>query len=384
MYTERMTIYMDNAATSLWKPPGVPAAMAGAVGTLANPGRGSYGSAMQAARAVMEARLELARLVGADSPGCVAFTSGVTESLNLLVGGLVGPEDGVITTVLEHNSVLRPLYQSGCALSFLGCDNEGRLQLDTLPALLEKNTRFVVCTTGSNLVGSITDVAHIGAFCRANGLVLILDTAQTLGSLPLAASAADYLCFTGHKGLLGPQGTGGVVCSSAIRPPPKNNRTVFKTGGTGSDSFAPHQPMRMPDMLEAGTPNVPGLCGLREGVRWVNETGVDIICRQEQALTAQFLEGLAGLPNVRLYGIAQATGRLPVVALNVAGMDSEEVSLRLWEEYGIAVRPGSHCAPLAHRRFGTEKTGMVRFSFGYHNTAAEIDAALAALREISA
>lgn len=388
-YTWLMMIYMDNAATSLHKPPAVANAMAAAVGALANPGRGSYPGAMQAARAILETRLEVARLVGAESPDCVAFTSGVTESLNLLIGTLIGPEDAVLTTVLEHNSVLRPLYQTGCTLQFVGCDDEGHLQLDALPQLLAQNTRFMVCTTGSNLLGSVTDVAQVSAFCRKNGLALILDTAQTLGCVPLAAHAADFLCFAGHKGLLGPQGTGGVVSCFRSLPDASNitpylkTEKPFKTGGTGSDSFARHQPLRMPDMLEAGTPNVPGLCGLREGLRWVHQTGPAAIWEKEQTLTAQFLEGLATLPHIHVYGSTQAAGRLPVVALNVERIDSEEVALRLWEDYNIAVRPGSHCAPLAHRRFGTEKTGMVRFSFGFSNTAAEIDAAISALREIA-
>lgn len=375
-----MMIYFDNAATSWHKPGAVARATADAVLSLGNPGRGGYNASLQAAREVLNARLEMARLLQLDDPAHVAFTSGVTESLNLLIGRLVRREDHVITTVLEHNSVLRPLYQTGCALSFVDCDDVGRLLLDTLPSLLTPRTRFMVCTTGSNVLGSATDVAVVGRFCRENGLVLILDTAQTLGSVPITGDAADFLCFTGHKGLLGPQGTGGVVCATGKRYLDGPD-AVFKTGGTGSDSFAPHQPQRMPDILEAGTPNVPGLCGLRQGVVHVNELGAAAILEKEQALTRRFLDGLTQIPSARLYGSPGMENRLPVVAFNLRDWDSEEVSLALWENHGIACRPGSHCAPLVHKRFQTEHTGMVRFSFGYENAMEEIDAALAALED---
>ena len=377
-----MMIYFDNAATSLHKPATVGAAAASAINKLGNPGRAGYDASMQAARSVFNARAEMAKLLDLENPNHVAFTSGITESLNLIIGKLVRQSDHVITTVLEHNSVLRPLYQAQCDLSFVGCDENGHLLLEQLPSLLKPNTCFMVCTTGSNVIGSTSDLAAIRTFCQIHGLVLVLDTAQTMGCLPHTGHDADFICFTGHKGLLGPQGTGGVV-SCGTTPYFDNPDTMFKTGGTGSNSFAHHQPQHMPDVLEAGTPNVPGLCGLTQGVAHVLALGADQILKKEQALTHQFLEGLCRIDSITLYGSTAIQGRLPVVAFNVGDLDSEEVALLLWEEHGIACRPGSHCAPLVHRHFVTQQRGMVRFSFGYENTPLQIDTALSALNTIA-
>ncbi len=366
-------IYFDNAATSLHKPPGVAEAVGRALNGLGNPGRSFHEPAMAALRAVFEARSELAALTGLDDPLRVAFTSGATESLNLVLSGLVSPGDGVITTVLEHNSVLRPLYNAGCLLSFVGCDDGGNLLLEDMEKHLDKNTRFFVCHHGSNLLGNISDTDTIRRFCRGNGLIFILDAAQTLGCAHVSADMADALCFTGHKALFGPQGTGGVIARREL------TFRAVKSGGSGYDSFSETHPRQMPGVLEAGTQNAHGLAGLREGAAFVNRFGTDAIFAREAELTRRFLEGAQAIPRVRVYGPPAGEPRLPIVSLNVDGLSSDEVSLALWEKHSIATRPGSHCAPMAHRRFGTEGRGMTRFSFSLFNTADEIDTALEAL-----
>ena len=365
--------YFDNAATSVPKPPAVAEKMVDALEMFGNPGRSYHAPAMEGARCIFEAREEIAKLTCAQSPMNVAFTSGATESLNLVLKGLLHPEDGVITSVLEHNSVLRPLYQTGCQLSFIPCDGQARLQLEKLPELLKSNTKFVVCTHGSNVAGSITNVQVIKEFCQRHGLIFILDASQTLGSIPVRADMADVVCFTGHKALLGPQGTGGVLCNSGMPIQP------IKTGGTGSHTFEKYLPLQWPDVLEAGTPNTPGLAGLRQGAAFINEVGVPAIQKHESTLTRYFIECLGEMPHITLYGPSAQENRLPVVSIAIDEMEADEVAMRLWEEWEIAVRPGFHCAPLVHRHFKTEEQGMVRFSFGYFNTVKEVELAIKAL-----
>lgn len=373
-------IYFDNGATTLQKPSQVAQAIMQGVHSLGNAGRSFYDPAMEAAREIYRTRQEVARLVELQDPLFVAFTSGATESLNLVLDSLVTPEDHVITTVLEHNSVLRPLYKIGCALSFIPCDETGRLVLDGLQPLLRHNTRFLVCTHGSNLTGAITDVVALKRFCENNGLVFVLDVSQTLGHVATYASMADVLCFTGHKALFGPQGTGGIIVNRPL------DFKLVKTGGSGSDSFSRHQRLAMPDLFEAGTMNASGLAGLRQGVAYVNEMGIDAIRRQEHRLLSAFLAGVVEIPGVRLYGPTQngSPTALPIVALNMGDLPADDVALQLWERWRIATRTGSHCAPLVHRHFGTENQGMVRFSFGLFNTLDEINTALAALKQIAA
>lgn len=373
-------IYFDNSATTLQKPPAVAQAVAAAIGTLGNAGRSFYPAAMQAARAVHAARAQVAQLTGA-APANVAFTSSATESLNLVASAILTPGSKVVTTVLEHNSVLRPLYNMGCQLFYINCTDEGELLWQPLEEFAAKGAKFVFATHGSNVLGTVTDAYALYARCRALGLTLVLDVSQTLGQIETRADMADILCFTGHKALLGPQGTGGII---AQNPPILH---IPKTGGSGANSFAQNQGTAMPEVFEAGTANSHSLAGLAEGCRFVQKTGLAQIERHEAALTQQFLRGVANLPGVKVYGTAPGASRLPVVAVAINGVGSEETALALWEQFEICVRPGSHCAPLLHGRMGTVQTGMVRFSFGFFNTQDEIETgiqAIAALAKSSA
>lgn len=372
-------IYFDNSATTLQKPPEVAQAVAQAISSLGNAGRSFYPAAMDAARTIYATRSEIARLVQLENPLQVAFTSGATESLNLVIGSLVSAQDHVITTVLEHNSVLRPLYKTGCQLSFIPCDEEGKLVLTALDSFLQPNTRFVVCTHGSNLTGAVTNVNILRKFCQKNHLIFILDVAQTLGAIPTYADMADVLCFTGHKALLGPQGTGGIITSRPLA------FTLAKTGGTGSQSFKKHQPLQMPDVFEAGTANGHGLAGLQQSTAYLNTTGAASIQAKEAQLLKAFLAGIQDITTLRLYRSfsIDAPNYLPVVALNIGDRPAEDVALQLWDKYRIATRAGSHCAPLVHQHFKTAAQGMVRFSFSSFNTMQEIEIAVNALRDIA-
>ncbi len=370
-------IYFDNSATTLSKPPEVAEAVKYAVDNFGNAGRSFYDTVMAANREIYQTRVELARLVGLDDPLQVAFTSSATESLNLVIYGLISETDSVITTITEHNSVLRPLYLSGCDLDFLDCDGNGKVMVDSFSGLVKESTRFLVCTHGSNLTGNITDVETLHNLCREYGITLILDVSQTLGAIPVNISMADIMCFTGHKALFGPQGTGGVMTNGSY------DFDVVKTGGAGTNSFGRFQSTDMPDIFETGTLNSHGIYGLQKGVQFVNAIGPQNIHGEEMKLHNLFYEGIRGIDKVRVYGDFSVPNRLPVVSLLVEGMTSSELAGRLWEEYRIATRAGSHCAPLLHKHFDTVDSGLVRFSFSYFNTAEEIKKGIAALKSIA-
>ncbi len=374
---EGAMIYFDNSATTIQKPRSVSLATQDAL-ELGNPGRSFHAPAMNASRTLLQARQEIAKLTQCPSPLSVAFTSGATESLNLVIASLITPQDHVITTALEHNSVLRPLYRCGCELSILPFDDQGVLCLDQLSGLLRPNTKCLVTTHGSNLLGTLTPVEDLHAFAKNHGLRFILDVSQTLGSVPVSGDMADVLCFTGHKALLGPQGTGGIIATKDCP------FALVKTGGSGNNSFAPHQALSFPDIFEAGTPNTPGLAGLGAGVHWLNEQGMGAIVQHEQSLCGNLFRGLETIPNVTVYGqgYIPKTGRLPVIALNIGDYSADEVSMALWERWEIATRPGSHCAPLVHQHFATEQRGMVRLSMGAYNTLDEVDKVLTALYKL--
>lgn len=374
-------IYLDNAATTLQKPPVVGEAMLEALQTAGNPGRGAHEPTLHAARLVYDARAALAELFGAESPACVAFASNATQALNTAIGGLIGPADHVITTVCEHNSVLRPLYrlrEQGTQLSFVGVDDRAVLRYEQFEELLRPNTKAVVVTGASNVTGNATDLAFAAHFAKKHGLLLIVDAAQTAGAchIPVQKLGIDVLCFTGHKGLLGPQGTGGLYVRPGLRAAP------LVVGGSGVHSFDERHPAEMPTALEAGTLNVPGIAGLGAGVRWILEQGVETLQAKETALARLFYEAVREIPGVVVYG-SFAEPRAPIVSLNLAGEDSARVADALWEEFGICVRAGAHCAPLMHKALGTVEQGMVRFSFSHQNTEAEALAAAQALRALA-
>ena len=374
-------IYLDNAATTLRKPPAVAEAVLEALGSFGNSGRGAYGEALDAGRCIYETRLLLGELFRCPADH-VCFTPNSTAALNTAIAGLLSPGDHVISTDWEHNSVLRPLYRfraQGGSVDFLPADRQGRLDLDQLPALLQRETKAVVCTHASNLTGDVMDLSRVGSFCRRHGLLFVLDASQTAGVLPIDMEALgiDVLCFTGHKSLLGPQGTGGLCVRPGVEIRP------LLTGGTGVQSYRETQPEAYPTRLEAGTLNGHGLAGLRAALLFRKEVGQEVILRHETALARRFYDQVRDIPGIRLYGNFESSLRAPIVALNLADADSGAVADALWERWGIAVRPGAHCASRLHRALGTEEQGAVRFSWSYFNTAEETDAAAAALRVLA-
>ncbi|MBQ6535955.1 MAG: aminotransferase class V-fold PLP-dependent enzyme [Firmicutes bacterium] len=374
-------IYLDNAATSLRRPECVVRAVTEALCSLGNVGRGAHEGSLSAARTVYDCREKLCRFFGGDDPNRVCFTANATEALNAAVFGLLSAGDHVISTDLEHNSVLRPLYRlekAGMELSFLRADRQGQVDYDALPGLLRKNTRALVCTHASNLTGNLLDIDKLSAFCREQGLLFILDAAQTAGSLPINVSetGVSVLCFTGHKALMGPQGTGGMLIGPGVELSP------FKTGGSGVQSHLKEQPSAYPARMEAGTLNGHGIAGLSAALDHINEIGLETIHRHETVLMRAFYEQVRAIPQVKVYGDFRGD-RAPIVSLNLGELDSGAVADVLMTDYGIAVRSGAHCAPRMHAALGTLEQGAVRFSFGWFNTADEVTAAADALKEIA-
>ena len=378
-------IYLDNASTSFPKPPQVAQAMFDYVtGCGCNIGRGGYEGAYQAEETVLRTRQQLCRLFHGPDSRCVAFTKNITESLNVLLKGLLRPGDHVLVSAMEHNAVMRPLTQltrRGVTFDRIPCRPDGTLMTERLPGLLRENTRAVVMLHASNVCGTLLPAAEVGAFCRENGLLFLLDTAQTAGAFPIdmEAMGADALAFTGHKGLMGPQGTGGFL----LRPELAAELEPLLSGGTGSVSHLEEVPAFMPDRFEAGTLNLPGIMGLHAALTWLEQESIDGIRCHELALTARFLEGLRDIPRLRVVGRDGTEERAAVVSAACEGIDPAFLADALGREYGVLTRVGLHCAPNAHKTLGTYPAGTVRFSFGPWNTEAHVDAALAALRELS-
>ena len=389
-------IYLDNAATTLQKPPEVYDAVIDAMKHHGNPGRGACEASLVASRAIYGARDALTQFFGGSDPSRLIFTANATDSLNAIIRGIFRPGDHVITTQLEHNSVLRPLYdleEYGVKVTVVGCCAGGTLAIDEVRAAVTPHTKAVVCTHASNVTGNTVDLEILGALAHAHGLLFIVDASQTAGILPVDAARMqiDVLAFTGHKGLMGPQGTGGYYVREGVEIRPT------RSGGTGVHSFLRHQPQELPERLEAGTRNSHGIAGLLAGVRVIQHIGLSDIYEKEHRLMVHFIEQLKDVAGVVFYGDYAPQGRVvqgyeqivraPIVALNVRGndgyIDAGELSDWLMQEYGIATRAGAHCAPLMHQYFGTEKQGMVRFSFSYYNTMEEVDEAAAAVREIA-
>ena len=375
-------IYMDNAATTIHKPEEVRAAVMAAFDTMGNAGRGASVPALDASRIIYGTREKLARLFHAGDPRRIVFTANSTESLNIALKGLFSGGNHVITTVLEHNSVLRPLYEcreNGVELTILGCDGKGRISYEEMEAAVQADTKAVVCTHASNLTGNMTDLERVGTMAKRHGLLFVVDASQTAGVWPIDVEKMqiDALCFTGHKSLLGPQGTGGMYVREGVYIRP------LLSGGSGIDTYNEKHPAEMPTALEAGTLNGHGIAGLGAALSWIEKTGMDRIRQRELSLMRRFYNGVFRIPGVTVYGDLETEKRAPVVSLNILDYDSSEVSDELSTVYGIVTRPGAHCAPLMHRALGTVEQGAVRFSFSFFNTEEEVDLAIEAVRELA-
>ncbi|MEE0444489.1 MAG: aminotransferase class V-fold PLP-dependent enzyme [Collinsella sp.] len=377
-------IYLDNAATTMHKPQTVIDAVTQAMCSLGNAGRGATSGALDAARTIHGCRAKLARLLGCPQADHVCFTSNSTAALNTAINGVVRPGDRVVTTVLEHNSVLRPLNrlaaEQGVTVEHTGCDANGALDYDELERLVTPGTRAVVVTHASNVTGNAVDVSRVAAIAHAAGALVIVDASQSAGTakIDMDTMGLDVVCFTGHKGLMGPQGTGGLAVAEGIDVAP------WAMGGTAVHSFDALQPLEWPTRLEAGTLNGHGIAGLSAGLDFIEaQGGVEAIAACERSLADRFHAGVREISGIKLYGAFDQPARSAIVSLNVGDIDSAEISDALMQGWGIATRPGAHCAPLMHRALGTERQGVVRFSFGYFNTDEEVDTAIDALRDLA-
>ena len=376
-------IYLDNGATTFHKPESVIRAVADAMGNMGNSGRGSHEASLGAARTIYDTRVMVSELFGLGNPLQAAFTPNSTAGLNMAVQGSFLPGDHVITTMLEHNSVLRPLYmmrERGVELTIVKADCRGNIRYEDMEAAIKPNTKGIVCTHASNLTGNLVDIARVGRISRKAGLLFILDASQTAGvfDIHMKDMGIDILCFTGHKSRMGPQGTGGICVREGVFLRP------LMSGGSGTHSYLEYQPEEMPEALEAGTVNGHGIAGLHAALEFIRDTGMEQIRSRELMLMRRFYEGVVGIPGVTIYGdFSDMNCRAPVVTLNIRDYDSGEVSDELAQSYDIYTRAGAHCAPLMHQALGTVKQGAVRFSMSYYNTEEEIDRTIKAVKEIA-
>ena len=377
-------IYFDNASTSFPKADGVAEAVYRFIKDCGcNINRGGYDEAYQAEEIVLRTRQQLTKLF--HGPDCrnVVFTRNITESLNVLLKGFLKTGDHVLVSAMEHNAVMRPLTQlteQGVSFDRIPCGADGTLEVSAMNGLLRENTRAVVMLHASNVCGTLMPIETVGAFCHAHGLRFILDTAQTAGVFPvdMEAMQIDALAFTGHKGLLGPQGIGGFILQPDMVPLVQ----PLIAGGTGSISHEEQMPSFMPDRFEAGTMNLPGIMGLHAALCWLEQETIDAVRSHELELTERFLSGALDIPWLRVVGRRDISGRAGVVSVIPENADPALVADALGREYGIMVRVGLHCAPNAHKTLGTFPTGTIRFSFGRWNTPQQVDTALSALREL--
>lgn len=375
-------IYLDNAATTMRKPQKVIDAVVQAMSSMGNAGRGVNDASLSASRIIYDTRERICRMVGGTNPRQVVFTCNSTESLNMALRGLLNPGDHVITTMLEHNSVLRPLYDlesKGTKLTIIGCRERGTFDIEDMRKAITSETKMIVCTNGSNLTGNYVDLKPIGELAHENGLLFVVDASQTAGVFPIDVEEMkiDVLCFTGHKGMLGPQGTGGMYVREGV------SVRSLKAGGTGVQTYSKTQPAQLPTALEAGTLNGHGIAGLHAALEYLEEYGIDNIRAREQELMWRFYEGVKDIENVTIYGDFTTKNRCAIVTLNIGDYDSSEVSDALLTEYSISTRSGGHCAPLMHEALGTVEQGAVRFSFSHYNTDEEVDTAIQAVRELA-
>lgn len=375
-------IYLDNAATTMKKPQCVIDAVVNAMTHMGNAGRGANEASLDASRIIYDTREKISDLVNLKNPSRVAFTCNSTESLNTAIKGILTNKDHAITTSLEHNSVLRPLYEleeEGMELSFVQCDENGNINYDDFEKLIKENTKAIVCTHASNLVGNVLDVKKIGEIAKKHNLVFIVDVSQSAGvfEIDMQDMNIDILCFTGHKGLLGPQGTGGLCVREGINVRP------LKVGGSGVNTFSKTQPEAMPTILEAGTLNGHAIAGLNAALDYLKEEGIENIQKREEELMFRFYNGIKNIKDIKIYGNFE-NKRAAIVAFNVGDIDSSVFSDELSLYHDISTRPGAHCAPLMHKAMNTVEQGAVRFSFSHYNTEEEIDTAINAVKEIAA
>ncbi|WP_343339589.1 putative cysteine desulfurase (plasmid) [Terrisporobacter petrolearius] len=374
-------IYLDNAATTMKKPQCVIDAVVNAMTHMGNAGRGANEASLDASRIIYDTREKISDLVNLKNPSRVAFTCNSTESLNTAIKGILTNKDHAITTSLEHNSVLRPLYEleeKGMELSVVQCDENGNINYDDFEKLIKENTKAIVCTHASNLVGNVLDVKKIGEIAKKHNLVFIVDASQSAGVFPIDMQDMniDILCFTGHKGLLGPQGTGGLCVREGINVRP------LKVGGSGVNTFSKTQPEAMPTILEAGTLNGHAIAGLNAALDYLKEEGIENIQKREEELMFRFYNGIKDIKDIKIYGNFE-NKRAAIVAFNIGDIDSAAFSDELSLYHEISTRPGAHCAPLMHKAMNTVEQGAVRFSFSHYNTEEEIDTAINAVKEIA-
>lgn len=374
-------IYFDNAATTLHKPPEVIEAVVHAMTTSGNASRGTHTGSLAASRTVYETRKKIADFFHCSRADHVIFTSNSTEALNIAICGTLGKGDHIISTDLEHNSVLRPLYhleEQGASLTFLSANKKGCIDYDDFKRSIKPNTKAIVCTHASNLTGNVLDIERIGRIAKAHNLLFIVDASQSAGCIEINMETMniDILCFTGHKGLLGPQGTGGLCIHESVEIRP------FKRGGSGIHSYEKGQPQAYPARLEAGTLNSHGIAGLCAAINYINTITIPVIAKKEQELLWHFYKGICNIPEIHIYGDFDTKERAAILSLNIEGYDSGTVSDLLSQEYDIATRPGAHCAPRMHQALGTTETGAVRFSFSSFNTMEEVETAIRALKEL--
>lgn len=376
-------IYFDNAATTMRKPPEVVDAVTDAMINMGNAGRGAHDASLKAAQSIFNTRDDISRFFHAESAKQIVFTANSTESLNIAIKGILNKNDHVITTQLEHNSVLRPVYElehQGVETSFISSDRAGNINISDIEKEIKPNTKAIICTHASNVTGNLVDISAIGAIASKHEIVFIVDASQTAGVFPIDVQEMniDILCFTGHKALLGPQGTGGMYVKPGLIVKP------LITGGTGVQTYNKNHPAEMPTALEAGTLNGHGIAGLGAGVDYIKRKGIEEIRAAESSLMWRFYEGVKNIPGVKIYGDFKTKERCAIVSLNLGDYSSSEVSDELYVSYGIETRPGAHCAPLMHEALGTVSQGAVRFSFSHYNTVEEVDRAIEAIRELVA
>ena len=377
-------IYLDNASTTFPKAPNVASAMADYITNCGiNINRGSYSLAYDVEDIIYTTRQRLHTLFNGHDPSHVIFTQNVTMSLNMVIKGLLKAGDHVLVSSMEHNAVMRPLTQlldEGITFDTIPCDSTGSIQMDSIEPLIRPNTVALIINHASNVCGTIQPLKSIGPICKAHNLQFIVDAAQTAGVIPIDVKAChiDALCFTGHKGLLGPQGIGGIILTKEMA----QTLTPLIAGGTGSFSHLETLPTHMPDAFEAGTLNLPGIIGLNEGLDYIESQGMENIHNHELVLTQSFLEGLQSIDGINIVGKQNIQDRTAVVSITIDGMDPANIAYELESTYHIMTRVGLHCAPRAHQTLGTYPEGTVRFSFGYANTHKDVESALSALNTI--